>query len=122
MALKRWEICQLLGFNSWTAVQVWLDEVVGTAFADLIRDYLEPFAARGERNPPGSRAIKEFFVRFAEDLDRRVERRVSELEAGELGRPEEKQGCEFLILSFLFFFFLSVFVTSFAIIFDEWPS
>jgi hypothetical protein len=98
MPLKRWELCQVLGFNSWTAVQVWLDDVAGAAFAELIRDYLEPFAVRDERNPPGTTAIKAFFVRFAEDLDRRVERRVSELEAGELGRPVgDKQGCESFI-------------------------
>jgi hypothetical protein len=99
MPLKRWEMCQVLGFNSWTAVQVWLGDVAGDAFAELIRDYLAPFAVRGERNPPGTTAIKAFFVRFAEDLDRRVERRVAELEAGELCRPvDDKQGCEFLIL------------------------
>jgi hypothetical protein len=98
MPLKRWELCQVLGFNSWTAVQAWLDDVAGAAFVELIRDYLEPFAVRGERNPPGATAIKAFFVRFAEDLDRRVDRRVSELEAGELGRPVgDKQGCESFI-------------------------
>lgn len=93
MVLKRWQICRLLGFNSWTAIQVWLDDVVRPAFQELNRDYLAPLEARGERNPPGDRHIKEFFVRFAEDFDRVVERRVMELEQGVQSHPR-KNNCK----------------------------
>ncbi|KAK4151502.1 hypothetical protein C8A00DRAFT_45313 [Chaetomidium leptoderma] len=89
MVLKRWEICQVIGFNSWTAVQVWLDDVVDAAFVELIDDYLAPLDVLGERSPPAGQAIKEYFVRFAEDFDRRVERRMSELENGMLSRPNK---------------------------------
>ncbi|KAG7292711.1 hypothetical protein NEMBOFW57_002749 [Staphylotrichum longicolle] len=89
MVLKRWQICRLLGFNSWTAIQVWLDDVVRPASQELNRDYLAPFEARGERNPPGDRHTKEFFVRFAEDFDRVVERRVTELEQGVQSHPRK---------------------------------
>jgi hypothetical protein len=100
MVLKRWEICQVLGLNSWTAVMAWLDDVVSPAFVELIHDYLAPFAARGERTPPGNTRIKEYFVRVAEDLGRRADRRASELEQGVFSRPE-KTGCEYLAVFFV---------------------
>ncbi len=101
MVLKRPEICEAIGFNSWTAVQVWLDDVVSPAFDELIRDYLEPFAVRGQRNPPGTRETKDYFISFASDLDRVVERRVSELEQGLVYDPN-KTGCK--IISPIFWF------------------
>jgi hypothetical protein len=93
MVLKRREICELLGFNSWTAVQVWLADVVSPAFTELIRDYLQPFADQGLRNPTGTSDIKELFVLSANDLDQVVERRVSELAKGMDFHPD-KTGCK----------------------------
>lgn len=95
MVLKRPQICRLLGFNSWTAVQVWLDSVVRPAFQELSRDYLEPFAAVGMRSPPGDRHIKKFFERFVQDFDRAVERRASEIGQGVQCHPR-KNGCKFM--------------------------
>jgi hypothetical protein len=101
MVLKRWEICRVLGLNSWTAVMAWLDDVVSPAFVELIHDYLAPFAARGERNPPGTTRIKQYFVHFAEDLSRRADVRASELERGVLSRLD-KTGCEYWTVVFVF--------------------
>ncbi|KAK4105944.1 hypothetical protein N658DRAFT_504001 [Parathielavia hyrcaniae] len=71
MVLKRQKICQVLGLNSWTAVIAWQDEVVSAAFVELIRDYLAPFAARGERNPPGDTKLHyEHFIVDAIAMDR----------------------------------------------------
>jgi hypothetical protein len=93
MVLKRREMCRVIRFNSWTAVMVWLDEVVGDAFMELIHDYLKPFEERGERNPPGTTALKEYFVRFAEDLELKVQTRMVEMESG-AGFQPDKAGCE----------------------------
>ncbi|KAK4044425.1 hypothetical protein C8A01DRAFT_31477 [Parachaetomium inaequale] len=92
MVLGRWEVCEAIQFNSWTAVQGWYYRVAWGAFLGLRDDYLAPFDRRGERSPPGNWRIKEFFVRSAEKLDQRVDRRVAELEAGVFRPDPNKEG------------------------------
>jgi hypothetical protein len=94
MVLGRWELCEAIQFNSWTAVQGWYWRVAGGAFLELRDDYLEPFDRRGEKSPPGSWQIKEFFVRSAEELNQRVDERVAELEAGVARPSPNKEGCK----------------------------
>ncbi|KAL2137025.1 hypothetical protein VTI74DRAFT_10501 [Chaetomium olivicolor] len=80
MVLKRPELCQALGISSWTAVQVWLGEVVMAAYAELQRDYLRLFEARSERSPPGNHATKVAFVRQSQHIEGLVQRRMAEIE------------------------------------------
>ncbi len=71
--LRRPAICQLIGFNSWTAVQVWLDEVVGLAWAELKTDYLRHFGELGIRHPPGTEVTKDIIIQSGDALDVMVE-------------------------------------------------
>ncbi|KAJ4296174.1 hypothetical protein N0V88_004878 [Collariella sp. IMI 366227] len=82
MVLKRPDLCGLLGISSWTAIQVWLGEVVTPAYTELINDYLRGFESSGDRNPIGDKAIKECFVRHAQQMENMVEQRVSEMQNG----------------------------------------
>ncbi|KAK4234061.1 hypothetical protein C8A03DRAFT_47519 [Achaetomium macrosporum] len=82
MVLKRPEICELSGFTSWTAVQVWLTDVVDTVYKEFVGDYLKRFYNQGVRAPQGGEALKQQFVGFAADYENMVKRRVEEMENG----------------------------------------
>ncbi|KAH6854155.1 hypothetical protein B0I37DRAFT_441193 [Chaetomium sp. MPI-CAGE-AT-0009] len=85
--LDRMAVCQLIEFNSWTAVQAWTYVVASEAYKELEEDYLREHERAGLRNPPGNMYIKNFFVNNAADLDRRINLRVSELERGLRSHP-----------------------------------
>ena len=57
--LSRPALCRLLGFNSFTAAQTWLVEVVDEAWDELKDDFLLPFAEIGEQHPPGTQVTKD---------------------------------------------------------------
>ena len=80
MILKRPELCRLIGFCSWTAVQAWLLEVIEAPFFHLIEGYLAPYRQHGQKSPTGSEGIKDYFVHRAPILETLVEQRFAELE------------------------------------------
>ncbi|KAL2016913.1 hypothetical protein VTK56DRAFT_2874 [Thermocarpiscus australiensis] len=97
MVLKRSEVCDLIGFGSWTAVMGWLTEVVKEARMDLF-NYLRPYDQVDQRCPLGNERIKARFVVRAGLLESIVRARVAELEAGYgyhlLDKPSEGAGLE----------------------------
>lgn len=80
--LSRPEICELTGFNSWTAIQAWLLDVVDPAFQALIDGYLRWHERRGEKTNHGPDGTKEHFIRNAQSFEREVARRVAEIRTG----------------------------------------
>lgn len=111
MVLKRPEICRLIGFNSWTAVQVWVASVVGPAHSQLVEGYLKPYEEMGKKTPKGNDNIKNYLVERALLLEAQVEKRVAELAAGIENNPS-KIGCKCFVGSltgfdpFLFYCFI----------------
>jgi hypothetical protein len=82
MVLKRPEICGLIDFSSWTAVQVWITNVIDGVYKEFVDDYLKRYFSQGVKAPQGGSALKQQFVSFAADYERMVKRRVEELENG----------------------------------------
>ncbi|KAK3300770.1 uncharacterized protein B0H64DRAFT_414574 [Chaetomium fimeti] len=89
MVLNRMGVCHLIGFNSWTAVQAWTHVVATVAYMELEKDYLRPHERIGLRTPPGNIYTKDFFVNNADDLERRVNLRVSEIERNARTHPDK---------------------------------
>ncbi|AEO66198.1 uncharacterized protein THITE_2048054 [Thermothielavioides terrestris NRRL 8126] len=89
MVLKRPELCRVTGFNSWTDIELWIRDIVATAYHELVEDYLKAFKDRGEKDPGGNGAIKEYFVRFAYDIEKLVTKRAAEMQSGHSGQEQE---------------------------------
>lgn len=87
MVLKRPALCLLIGFNSWTAIQAWIAEVVAPAHAVLVEDWLKPAEERGWVDLLGSDIMKEYFVQNANELEAKVQQRVWEITGGEREEP-----------------------------------
>jgi hypothetical protein len=95
MVLKRPELCRVTGFNSWTDIELWIRDIVAPAYHELVEDYLKAFKDRGEKDPGGNGAIKEYFVRFAYDIEKLVTKRAAEMQSGHSGQEQEinKERC-----------------------------
>jgi len=87
MVLKRPALCLLLGFNSWTAIQAWIAEVVAPAHAVLVEDWLRPAEEHGWVDLLGSEIMKEYFVQNADELEAKVQQRVWEITSREREEP-----------------------------------
>ncbi|KAK4132374.1 hypothetical protein BT67DRAFT_443937 [Trichocladium antarcticum] len=93
--LSRPAICELTGFNSWTAIQAWLLDVVEPAFQALIDGYLRWHERRGEKTNHGPDGTKEHFIRNAQSFEREVARRVAEIRTGNPPRiPRPARECQ----------------------------